>query len=70
MMNDYPVVGQVNILPSNGYITNLFLMTINKCTDDVSIKSKLKYKFTYFKTKSDIIYGHTNTSENEIIIQD
>ena len=70
MMNDYPVVGQVNILPSNGYITNLFLMTINKCTDDVSIKSKLKYKFTYFKTKSDIIYGYANTSENEIIIQD
>ena len=70
MMNDYPLVGKLNVLPSNGYITNLFLMTINKCKDDVSIKSKLKYKFTYFSKKSDVIDGFKNTSDNEIIIQD
>ena len=70
MMNDYPLVGQLNILPANGYITNLFLMTINKCKDDVSIKSKLRYKFTYFKKKDDVIDGYKNTSSEEIIIQD
>ena len=70
MMNDYPLVGQINILPSTGYITNLFLMTINKCKDDVSEKSKLRYKFTYFTKSADVIYGYKNTTENEIIIQD
>ena len=72
MMNDYPLVGQINILPSRGYITNLFLMTINKCKDDVTEKKDLRYKFSYFTKKDDIIKGHTDpeTSENEIVIQD
>ena len=69
-MNDYPLVGKINILPSKGYITNLFLMTINKCTDDFSVKSRLKYKFTYFTKKKDVIDGYQDTTENEIIIQD
>jgi len=30
IMNDYPSVGQINVLPAKGYITNLFLITINK----------------------------------------
>jgi len=70
MMNDYPLVGPINILPSNGYITNLFLMTINKCKDDVSDTSKLRYKFTYFKRKVDCVSGYRNTTSEEIIIQD
>ena len=70
MMNDYPLVGKINILPSRGYITNLFLITINKCTDDISEKSRLKYKFTYFTKKNEVIDGYRNTTENEIIIQD
>ena len=73
MMNDYPLVGQINILPSKGYITNLFLMTINKCKDDVTEKKDLRYKFTYFTKKADIIDGYTTdpeTKEEEILIQD
>ena len=69
MMNDYPLVGQINILPAKGYITNLYLMTINKCTDDVSEKSLLKYKFSYFKKKSDAIDGFNDEGTEEIIIQ-
>ena len=70
IMNDYPIVGGINILPANGYITNLFLMTINKCKDDVSDKSKLRYKFTYFTRTVDIKGGSNETSENEILIRD
>ena len=70
IMNDYPNVGGINILPANGYITYLFLMTINKCTDDVSDKSKLRYKFTYFNKKEDVKIGSNETSENEILIRD
>ena len=69
MMNDYPIVGPINILPAEGYITNLFLMTINKCEDDVSDKSLLKYKFSYFKKRSDTIFGFNDQSEEEIVIQ-
>ena len=69
MMNDYPVVGDINILPAEGYITNTFLITINKCTDDVSKKNLLKYKFSYFKKKSDIIFGYKDQGEEEIVIQ-
>ena len=68
-MNDYPIVGPINILPAEGYITNLFLMTINKCKDDVSDKSLLKYKFSYFKKQSDTIFGFNDQSEEEIVIQ-
>ena len=70
MMNDYPLLGPINVLPGDGYITNLFLMTINKCKDDVSDKSKLRYKFSYFVHSEDIISGYNNTPSNEIIIQD
>ena len=70
MMNDYPLVGPINVLPSNGYITNLFLMTINKCKDDVSGASNLRYKFTYFKRQADCVSGHKDTTSEEIIIQD
>ena len=70
MMNDYPLVGEINILPSSGYITNLFLMTINKCKDDVSDKSKLRYKFTYLKEQNKIITGYKNSTADEILIQD
>ena len=69
MMNDYPNVGDINILPSKGYIDNLFLITINHCLDDVSDKSSLQYKFTYFKKEQDIIDGYNAPSDNEIIIQ-
>ena len=69
MMNDYPNVGGINILPSKGYIDNLFLITINHCLDDVSDKSSLQYKFTYFKKEQDIIDGYNAPSDNEIIIQ-
>ena len=70
MMNDYPVVGGVNILPSSGYISNLFLMTINKCKDDVSDKSNLRYKFSYFVHEADKVDGYKNFTDNEILIQD
>jgi hypothetical protein len=70
MMNDYPLIGPINILPSMGYITNLFLMTINKCKDDVSEKSKLRYKFSYFTKFADVITGYNDTESNEIVIQD
>ena len=70
MMNDYPVVGQINVLPSRGYISNLYLITINKCKDDVSEKNLLTYKFSYFKKKDDILSGHNETSTEEIIIQE
>ena len=70
MMNDYPLVGPINILPSEGYITNTFLITINKCTDDVSAKNLLLYKFSYFKKSSQALDGYGNEDdENEIIIQ-
>ena len=69
MMNDYPLVGTINILPAEGYITNLFLMTINKCKDDVSEKHLLKYKFSYFKRKEATIYGFNDEGEEEIVIQ-
>ena len=69
-MNDYPSVGQINVLPAKGYITNLFLLTINKCKDDVSEKKSLHYKFSYFKKKNDILSGHNETSPEEIIIQE
>ena len=68
IMNDYPLVGQINILPSQGYITNLFLITINKCTDDVSEKKLLKYKFSLFKKKADVKSGYIE-DDKEIIIQ-
>ena len=45
-------------------------MTINKCEDDVSEKKILKYKFSYFKKREDILSGHNKTSEEEIIIQE
>ena len=70
MMNDYPKVGPINILPAEGYITNLFLITINKCTDDVSDKNLLLYKFSYFKKKADIVDGYNDESPEEIVIQD
>ena len=70
MMNDYPLVGLINVLPAEGYITYLFLMTINKCKDDVSEKSELRYKFSYFVHEADIVDGDEPTSDNEIIIQD
>jgi len=60
MMNDYPLVGPINILPSEGYITNTFLITINKCTDDVSAKNLLLYKFSYFKKSSQALDGYGN----------
>ena len=70
MMNDYPLVGLINILPAEGYLTNTFLMTINKCTDDVSAKNLLLYKFSYFKKRSLAIDGYGNEeSDDEIIIQ-
>ena len=69
MMNDYPRVGPINILPAEGYITNLFLITINKCTDDVSDKNLLLYKFSYFKKKADIIFGYNDESPEEIVIR-
>ena len=69
MMNDYPNVGNINILPSKGYIENMFLITINNCKDDVSEKTSLKYKFTYFKKAEDVITGNNEESPNEIIIQ-
>jgi len=70
MMNDYPLVGLINIIPAEGYITNTFLMTINKCTDDVSAKNLLLYKFSYFKKKSQTIDGNNEEdNENEIVIQ-
>ena len=70
MMNDYPLVGTINILPSKGYINNQFLITINKCKDDVSEKNLLTYKFSYFKKKENVLSGHNETSEEEIIIQE
>ena len=70
MMNDYPVVGPVNVLPSKGYLENIFLITINECTDDVSEKSLLQYKFTYFKKRENVVSGHNETSDEEILIQD
>ena len=70
IMNDYPIVGKINILPSKGYITNIYLITINKCKDDVSEKKSLHYKFSYFKKKNDILSGHNETSSEEIIIQE
>ena len=69
IMNDYPLVGDINIFPSEGYKTNIFLMTINKCKDDVSEKKLLKYKFSYFKKKSEIIKGFNEEGEGEIVIQ-
>ena len=69
IMNDYPLVGDINILPSSGYITNLFLITINKCEDDVSDKSKLRYQFSYFKKSESVINGFVNFTDDEIIIQ-
>ena len=70
MMNDYPLVGPINILPARGYITNLYLMTINKCTDDVSEKKLLKYKFSYFKKRADAVDGYNPEGAEEIVIQD
>ena len=70
IMNDYPIVGGVNILPSEGYSKNTFLITINNCKDDYSEKNILQYKFTYFKKEEDILTGHNETSPEEILIQD
>ena len=74
MMNDYPLVGPINIIPAEGYLTNTFLFTINKCKDDVSANNLLYYKFTYFKKRSlaqeAVGYGNEDVdNENEIIIQ-
>ena len=69
IMNDYPFVNEINILPKTGYISNLFLITINKCKDDVSDKSKLRYQFTYFKKYEFHIEGFVNKTDNEQIIQ-
>ena len=70
MMNDYPEIKEINILPNKGYITNNFLMSINECKDDISKKNYLQYKFTYFTKKENITSGYNESSPEEILIQD
>ena len=47
IMNDYPIVNKLNILPQKGFISTNFLFTCNECTDDNTPKEDLEYKFTY-----------------------
>ena len=70
MINDYPEIGNITIVPSKGYINNKFLISITNCKDDITKSSSLQYKFSYFKTKYDIKMGHEESSEEEILIQD
>ena len=63
------LVGDINALPLKGYITDVYLLTINKCKDDVSDKKLLNYKFSYFKKKEDVVSGYNDPSPQEIIIQ-
>ena len=70
MMNNYPDLGPINILPKKGYKTNKFLITINQCKDDLSNKDHLQYKFSYFTKKENIQKGNMEPSPEEILIQD
>ena len=70
MMNDFPELSAINILPNRGYISNKFLISILDCIDDISEKNSLTYKFSYFTKKADIQSGFNETSPKERIIQD
>ena len=69
LMNDYPDVGEINILPNKGYLSTNFLITINQCKDDLSNKDHLQYKFSYFTKQEDIQIGNSEQSPDEILIQ-
>ena len=70
MMNDYPVLDDINISPNRGYISNKFLMIINNCRDDISDKSELNYKFTCFTKMEEVKSGFNETSNEEKLIHD
>ena len=61
-INDKPIAGNLNTLPSSGYISTNYLFTCNECTDDNSEKNELTYKFVYCPDPNDL--------NNEVLLQD
>ena len=69
IINDYPEINFMNVLPAIGYTSNLFLFTCNQCVDDKTSKQDLLYKFTYIEKSADVVDGF-NDNPNEIVLQD